>query len=286
MSEETSDSTPEVNESPSEGISLVGEPTNNPLSGWRDNLPEDIKNDPSLSSFKDVEGLAKSYVHSQKMIGAEKMPTPREDWSESDWEAFYSKTGRPDTADAYSSPEVELPEGMGIPDEKMSAFKNKFYELGLSNKQAEGLMEYYLNDMVSEHNSMEESRSKNLENATLTLKEEFGRDFDLNIELARGAVRKFGDDNLISFLEESGLGNEPSLIKAFANIGRAVSEDDARGGVSTMELNGSANAQAEIQNLKMDGKFQEILMNRNAVGHQEALERWEMLHRLAYSEKS
>ena len=267
------------------GISLTGESTNNPLAGWRDGLSDELKNDPSLASFKDVEGLAKSYVHSQKMIGAEKMPTPREDWDDSDWEAFYSKVGRPDTADAYANPESET-EGLQLSDDKVKAFKDKFYELGISEKQAKGLMDYYMQDLSNEYSSMQENQAKSVEDATLQLREEFGRDFDLNIELARGAVKKFGDEGLISFLEESGLGNEPSLIKAFANIGRMVSEDDARGGTSSMSLNGSANAQSEIQNLKMDGKFQDLLMNRNAVGHQEALERWEMLHRLAYSENS
>ena len=269
------------------GISLTGESSNNPLAGWRDGLSDEIKNDPSLTSFKDVEGLAKSYVHSQKMIGAEKMPTPREDWNDSEWEAFYSKAGRPDTADAYSDPESEADgDGVQLPDDKVKAFKEKFYELGLSEKQAKGLMDYYMEDVSSEYSSMRDNQAKSIEDATSQLREEFGRDFDLNIELARGAVKKFGDEGLVSFLEESGLGNEPSLIKAFASIGRMVSEDDARGGSSSMSLNGSANAQSEIQSLKMDGKFQEMLMSRNATGHKEALERWEMLHRLAYSENT
>lgn len=39
---------------------------------WLESLPEDVRSDPSLKVFKDVSGLAKSYVNAQKMI------TPRE----------------------------------------------------------------------------------------------------------------------------------------------------------------------------------------------------------------
>lgn len=296
MSEESNDSGTEDNSVPSDatdavdtggGISLTGDPTgSNPLEGWRDGLSDDIKNDPSLASFKDVEGLAKSYVHSQKMIGTEKMPTPREDWDEASWNAFYEKAGRPANAEEYADPSVELPEGINLDSDTINTFKDKFHELGLSSKQASGLMDYYFNDVVKNHETMQDNNSKTLEEATQTLRNDFGRDFDLNIELARGALRKFGDDNLISMLEESGLGNNPDLIKAFANVGRMVSEDDARGGNSSLQLNGSANAQSELQNLKMDGDFQSKLMDRNAVGHNEALERWQSLHNMAYAEES
>ena len=45
---------------------------------WRSTLSEDLKNDPTLSNFKDVESLAKTVVHQQKLLGS-KIPLPKTD---------------------------------------------------------------------------------------------------------------------------------------------------------------------------------------------------------------
>ena len=39
-------------------------------------IPEDLREHPSLSPIKDVGNLARSYVNSQKLIGADKLPLP------------------------------------------------------------------------------------------------------------------------------------------------------------------------------------------------------------------
>ena len=43
------------------------EPTQQEVN-WRESLPEDLKEDPSLKSIQDVPGLAKSFIHAQKMV--------------------------------------------------------------------------------------------------------------------------------------------------------------------------------------------------------------------------
>ena len=62
---------------------------------WRESLPEDLKSDPSLLTVKDVPGLAKSYIHAQKMIGADKLAIPGKNASEEEWSAVYEKLGKP-----------------------------------------------------------------------------------------------------------------------------------------------------------------------------------------------
>jgi hypothetical protein len=44
--------------------------------GFLDSLPEDLRMEPSLRNFTDPASLAKSYVHAQRMIGADKIPLP------------------------------------------------------------------------------------------------------------------------------------------------------------------------------------------------------------------
>ena len=48
---------------------------------WRASLSDDIRNDPSLASIQDVNGLAKSFIHGQRMVGADKVVIPKDDAS-------------------------------------------------------------------------------------------------------------------------------------------------------------------------------------------------------------
>jgi hypothetical protein len=68
---------------------------------WRTSLPEELKSEKSLSSITDIAGLAKSYVHAQKLIGADKIPVPNKHATEDDWNAVYEKLGRPKSAEDY-----------------------------------------------------------------------------------------------------------------------------------------------------------------------------------------
>ena len=43
---------------------------------WKTSLTEDIRADKSLAPIKDINSLAKSYIHAQKLVGVEKIPLP------------------------------------------------------------------------------------------------------------------------------------------------------------------------------------------------------------------
>ena len=68
---------------------------------WRSAIPEDIREHKSLSTIKDVGGLAKGFVHAQSMIGADKIAIPGKFATEDDWNPVWDKLGRPESAEAY-----------------------------------------------------------------------------------------------------------------------------------------------------------------------------------------
>ena len=51
---------------------------------WKASLSDDLKADKSLENIKDIESLAKSYVHAQKMVGGDKIPVPNKFATEDD----------------------------------------------------------------------------------------------------------------------------------------------------------------------------------------------------------
>ena len=266
---------------PEESGTLLDAPAsseNNPLSTWRDSLPEDIRNDPSLQSFKDVDGLAKSYIHAQKMVGSEKTSIPRDDWTDSDWAGHYDKLGRPDTYENYKNPD-------GV-EADLTDSKKALYEAGLSSRQADTVLAHF-NEM--REGLLAESDQKfeqNVNEAREELTKEYGRDAAHKLDVAKGVLQKFGSQELIDQLNDSGMGNNVELIKALVNVGDLIIEDDVRGGRSTIALDSNNNALSEINVLKGDNTFIEKLNNRNAIGHKEAVERWQHLHAVAFAENS
>jgi len=61
--------------------------------GFLDSLPEDLRNEPSLRLFSDPASLAKSYVHAQRMIGADKIPLPGKSATDDEWRQVYRCAG-------------------------------------------------------------------------------------------------------------------------------------------------------------------------------------------------
>lgn len=68
-------------------------------------------------------------------------------------------------------------------------------------------------------------------------KEIGGPEFNKNVELAHRALKQFGNETMTKFLNETGFGNHPDVVRMFMRIGRAMAEDkivssNAHGGQS------------------------------------------------------
>ena len=69
--------------------------------GFLDSLPEDLRVEPSLRNFTDPASMAKSYVHAQRMIGADKIPLPGKTATDEDWANVWFNLGRPQAPSEY-----------------------------------------------------------------------------------------------------------------------------------------------------------------------------------------
>ena len=68
-------------ETPTNDTTLTAEKV---ATDWKESLSEELRSDKSLENIKDIEGLAKSYVHAQKLVGADKIPVPNKFATEKD----------------------------------------------------------------------------------------------------------------------------------------------------------------------------------------------------------
>ena len=192
---------------------------------WRASLSEDIRENPSFSKFKDVNGLAASYVNLQSHLGRDKIAKPVTD---SDWDDVYEFLGRPESADKY---EVALPDG--LPDEvaaqfteqRLSAFKQEAHRLGLNTNQVKSLVAWQAGNVSEQHEMYKGAIDQSIEQGEIALKAEWGRAYNQNVKFAHQAFVKYGGEQLAAKMEASGLGNDPDVLKAFANIAKTTMAD-------------------------------------------------------------
>lgn len=255
---------------------------------WVDTLPQELRGNPSLAQFQgkswDEVGptLAKSYVETKSMIGADKILKPSDKWTDKEYNDFYAQLGRPEAPDKYTMPEVQMPEGLKLDDAKIAERKALYHKAGLTDKQAKALIEADLTFVKSSYEADKQSTESAKLTAESALKQEWGDKYTANIELARSVVAKFGDEQFVRYVEESGLGNDPRLIKLLAKAGQGLMEDRATGKGTTEIAPNAAQAMAEINQLKADKEF----MDKFVSGDKYAVQKFNYLYTVAYPSKT
>ena len=194
------------------------------VTDWKASLSDEIRADKSLENIKDVEGLAKSYVHAQKLVGADKIPVPNKHATEEDWKEVYKKLGRPEDASGYK---YDLPEDQTIDETALKNFSDQAHKLGLLPGQANGMVKFY-NEMTAA--SLQEQDSIAVaarENSVKELKQEWGQAYDQKISQANNLAKTAGIGELFdtNLADGTKLGDNPVMIKAFAELASKMGED-------------------------------------------------------------
>ena len=218
---------------------------------FKDLIPEEFKEDKSLSNFNNMEDLLKSYKHAQSLVGADKIPVPNKHATEEDWNEVFKRLGAPDKPEdyKYNIKDQELDSN------QVSEFNKTAHQLGLLPKQAEGLIKFY-NEMNGNMAATEEDAAAQAQLVTETeLKKEFGPQFSKRLDQAKKlAVNSLGSEFLENtFLKDgSRLGDNIKVIKAFSELAEKLSEDEIIKGDGT-EYMTAKDIEKEINELTQEG---------------------------------
>ena len=124
-------------------------PTTTITPSWRDTLPDDLKADKSLESFKDVGGLAKSYIETKKLVGAKQGVTvPGDNATPEERTAYRKALGVPDTPEGYTPKAHPLMADPRWNKESQGAFLKLAHEEAMPPKAVDRILAFY-GDMVA-----------------------------------------------------------------------------------------------------------------------------------------
>ena len=236
-------------------------------------IPEAYKEEKSLHNFSNMDDFVKSYLHSQKLVGADKIAIPNKYSTENDWKKIYRQLGTPETGDGYK---YKLPEDHQIEDDTLKSFSNEAVKLGLLPNQANGVMNYY-NEIIKQGLSDQAAQQKTAQDeAVVELRKEFGASYQKEIQSAKNLVHAtLGNEFITNTLLQDGsrLGDNPTVIKAFAKLANKLSEDDIVKGdvpsyLTTSEINKQISALQQPGSAYWDKKH---LSHEDAVAEVQAL---------------
>jgi hypothetical protein len=210
---------------------------------WRDSLPETyegkdaegkpthipLKGSKTLEKFKDVAGLARSYVEleqshgrvAQQLKGSLKVPgdkaTPEE------ITAFRKALGVPEKAEDYA---IEIAEGLDrlMPKDFVDGLKPILHKHGIPLNVAKAVLPEVAEVLHARDVAARQQWRQGLE----TWKTEVGdATYQRDTALARRGVEHFDSEEqeAAALLDATGLGDHPVFVKMFARIGRSLAED-------------------------------------------------------------
>ncbi|ECA0162719.1 peptidase [Salmonella enterica subsp. enterica] len=124
--------------------------------------------------------------------------------------------------------EFQAAEGVELDTEALKEFEPVAREMNLTNEQAQKLVDVYPKILAGVQQRQVEAWQQTTEQWAADVKadKEIGGDkLPSNLSAAQRALDQFGTPELKEYLNTTGLGNHPDLVKTFVKIGKAMSED-------------------------------------------------------------
>lgn len=121
--------------------------------------------------------------------------------------------------------DFKLPEGVTVDKATMEQAVARFREAGYSQEQAQAAVDLHIKNIQEQNEAFVSTRKEWVEE--LKADKEFGgAQFDSTVQGAALALRKFdADGGMYRLLEDSGFGDNPTVIRFLARVNKALGED-------------------------------------------------------------
>lgn len=273
-----------------------------PEQSWINSLPEDIRGEASLAKFRDLGGLAKSYLSAEKLISSS-VRIPGADATQEERDAFYSKVtaagdllrlpkeenseemshiynklGRPEDPSKY---EFDLITGEDHESPLISGLLKEGHEAGMTQKQMQTVLNYYNKAVETNLQALEAAK----ETAEASLKQAWGDRYEDNLNASKVAIKALQQKypKEVESLVFGPNGNNPVLATILAEFGSRLKEGQTVTGEGVSAFNSAAsNAKAKIDEIMKAGRDHPV-WNTNHPNHRKAVAEMDELYIQAHS---
>ena len=248
------ESTPTM-ESPTDASTSVVQPTAKvpemDTGSWYQSLPDgfdhNILNDKD-KQYKSFEDYVKSTHELRGKLSEKGIIPPDENATEEERNAFLEQIKDYIPSNVPESYELEALKEIELPEEQQKEITSTFKELGLSNEQANGILEFYGKELAKDIQSVETQREEARMEAEKALKSEWGAEYDARIERASKTLDRLGNE-FGEFASEHGLFTRKEFIALLDKIGSAEST------IPKGEPSNGMNIDNRIKEIKSNPKF-------------------------------
>ena len=258
---------------------------------WRAHIPDEFKDHSSLSTINNFSDLIKTTVHSQQLIGKDKIaklganPTPEQR------REFLNKAGFvvPESIDGYelSADGIEGVEHFGDLTNTNTLMKNLMHKYDIPKSAGEGFYKEFIateaKELAEQQAKIDSQKESNLQ----LLQKEWGPSYEHNMKAAIRTISTISPDgSLLKSIQDAGLEADLATIKAYASIAPLILGDNLD--TSSFERQFTMTpqkAQEELVALQSDKEFmQNYLTKDDPAAHALAVKRVTELHRIANPE--
>jgi len=203
----------------------VPDPTKAPApKAWYDGLPQDMKDNPNIQKFKDVDGMAKSYLELSSLLGHEKVPIPKDENDLAAIAHLDKVRGVPDDVKGYELEAPTPPPGMEGMEFGMDRFKELAHKHKLTPTQAKGIMDDYTGMLAEIHKGSQDAYVDSVNIAKNELNKEWGLTYATKVKLAQDVMNKFAGSKEAFEHINAKLGADPVALKFLATVGSNFKE--------------------------------------------------------------
>ncbi len=197
--------------------------------GWQGTLDEDIRDEKSLLSFKNVRDLAKSWVTTKKMVGKNVIAIPGDTSTEGEWQEYHKAGGRPETVADYN---LAAPEGFPeeikaqvFPEGRLEKWQERFFKGGVSKKAADAFITEFTQDILADYQGVQQANELAMTELKSGLTADWGAAYEQNKHLGNMAITE-GVKGDVEFQERltQKFGNDPDFVRFTSNLGAKFAE--------------------------------------------------------------
>jgi hypothetical protein len=206
---------PAANVQPQATAAPAAQPQQPPSTSWRDSLPEQLREDPSLANFRDVADVARAYLETKRALSGRtdgKVTLPGPGSSSDEIQAFLTAWGVPEAPDKYESP--QFGESAKIDPNMDSWFRDLAYKTGINQKQFHEIYSQFV-----------DLQQQTIETLQFQMKQLFGtgRQFQDALKDAEYATRYLPEGMREHFRAQIGL--SPDVTILLNHFGKGRKED-------------------------------------------------------------